>query len=411
MTTSLENRPRILFLDHVGELGGAELCLVDMVRHMKDRSKVVLMSDGPLREVLESMGADVSVLSLAKNVSGVRRASGILRSILAVPHVLLLARKISRIAKEYDLVWANSQKSFVVGCFAASLAGRPLVWHLHDILTADHFSYSNRRIAITLANRYASRVVTVSKAGMQSFIDSKGRPELSCVVYDGIDERGFVPVTASTGSSISIRKEFGIADAPLVGDFGRLTPWKGQDVLIRALPFLKGVHAVFVGDALFSEMEHKESLRSLAEELGVADRTHFAGFRENIADIMSEMDVVAHTSTSPEPFGRVLVEAMLVRRPLIASDAGGPVEIVENGKDGVLVPPGNPTLLAAAIRDVLENKASSQIRVDHAYDTAISRFSLEKFLAGVDAVAAAVAPPSNTALVSDRRTTVWQYHS
>jgi glycosyltransferase involved in cell wall biosynthesis len=382
--------PRILILDHVGALGGAELCLIDMARHAKDRCRIILMANGPLQDSLAAVGADVLVFPLPDRISRVRRYSGFLRGLLAAPHVMRLAWKISRQAKDFDLIWANSQKSFVIGCFVSVLARRPLVWHMHDILTADHFSPSNRKIAVSLANRFAARVVTVSNTGRQSFIDSKGKPELACVVYNGIDAATFGSIPGGAASPSSLRTEFGIGTQPLVGVFGRLTPWKGQDVLIRALPSLPGVHAVFVGEALFNETDYANSLRTLAAELGVSDRSHFAGFRNDVAGAMAEVDLVAHTSTSPEPFGRVLVEAMLARKPLIAAAAGGATEIVSHGHDGVLIPPGNPALLATAILELLENPSASVAILNEGYKTATTKFSLERYLADIDSVIAEV---------------------
>jgi glycosyltransferase involved in cell wall biosynthesis len=387
--------PRILFLDHVGELGGAELCLVDMARHTHGRSKVILMAEGPLQAALAAVDADVAVLRLPGEVSRVRRASGLLRGLLAAPQVMRLAWKIAREAGNFDLIWANSQKAFVVGCFASLLARKPLIWLMHDILTADHFSSTNRRVAVSLANRFAARVVTVSNTSMQSFINSNGNPEIACVVYNGIDPEKFGFVPGSGSASSNLRTEFGIGSRPLVGVFGRITPWKGQDILIRALPALPGVHAVFVGEALFKETQYADSLRTLAVKLGVADRAHFAGFRTNVAGAMAEVDLVAHTSTSPEPFGRVLVEAMLARKPLIASAAGGAAEIISHGHDGVLVPPGNPASLATAILELLENPSATVTLLNEGYQTAITKFSLAGFLARMDAVVAEVMQESS----------------
>jgi len=259
---------------------------------------------------------------------------------------------------------------------------------MHDILTADHFSPSNRKISVTLANYFAARVVTVSIAGEKSFIDSGGRAKLSCVVYNGISASDPLSVSDSLPLRTKLREEFGIGNVRLVGVFGRLTAWKGQHVLIRALPALPGIHAIFVGEALFNENEYADSLRTLAADLGVVDRVHFAGFRSDIAAAMSEVDVVAHTSTSPEPFGRVLVEAMLARRPLIASAAGGAAEIVTDRVDGLLIEPGNPAKLAEAILEVFGNPGAMQKRVEEGYQTAVTKFSLDNFLAGIDAVVA-----------------------
>jgi glycosyltransferase involved in cell wall biosynthesis len=377
---------RILFLDHVAALGGAELCLIDIARHFKGRSRIILMAHGPLENALGAVGADVSVLPLPDEISSIRRSSGFFKGILAAPQVIWLAWKIARQAKQFELIWATSQKAFIIACFVSVVARRPLVWHMHDILTADHFSPSNRRIAVSLANRFASRVVTVSNTARQSFIDSNGKPELVCVVYNGIDAALFGSIPGNVAAAGNLRDEFRIGTQPLVGVFGRLTPWKGQDILIRALPALPGVHAVFVGDALFKETDYADSLRNLAIELGVSDRAHFAGFRTDVAGAMAEVDLIAHTSTSPEPFGRVLVEAMLARKPLIAAAAGGAAEIVSHGHDGVLVPPANPALLATAILELLENPSASVSILNEGYKTATTRFSREKFLANIEAV-------------------------
>ncbi len=392
--------PRVLFLDHVGVLGGAELNLVDMVRHTRYRSHVILLADGPLRPALEAVGGTVTVLGAPAQVSMIRRSSGLLRLLRTIPHVLSLAWKISRHAKQFDVVWANSQKSFVIGAFAAALSRRPLVWHMHDILTADHFSPANRKVAVTLANRFAERVVTVSKSGLQSFLDSGGRPGLGVVVYNGIDPSGFAKTTGDdvreeidqmflpAGRNPTTDKKVKL---PVVGVFGRLTPWKGQDVLIRALPMLPGVRALFVGEALFNEDAYAASLRALVEQLGLSDRVHFTGFRSDVARIMSGVDVVAHTSKSPEPFGRVIVEAMLANKPVIATAGGGAAEIISHGHDGVLVPPGNPALLASAISDMLANPEKASQLASQGTKTATSEFSLDAFLKGIERIMAEAA--------------------
>ena len=121
--------------------------------------------------------------------------------------------------------------------------------------------------------------------------------------------------------------------------FGRLAAWKGQHVFIRALAGVPDLHAVIVGGALFGEEAYEADLKRLCAELGVADRVHFLGFRRDIPRLMRMMDLIVHASTAPEPFGRVLVEAMLARTPLIASRAGGALEIVQDRVSGRLVAP------------------------------------------------------------------------
>jgi len=378
-------RPKVLFLDHVGVLGGAELNLIDMVRAGGPGNHVILMNHGPLVSALESTGIGVTVLPAMTSFSGCRRRGGIFSALKAVPQVLSLARAVSKRAADFDLIWANSQKSFVVGCFAAALSGRPLVWHLRDILSSEHFSFINRKIAVMLANRFATKVITVSKAGLASFQDSGGRLGLGTVVYNGIDPKPFDDSHFRENRE-KLCQEFPIGDAPVVGLFGRLTSWKGQHVLIRALQSLPGVHAIVVGSALFSEDTYADSLRGLATELGVADRIHFTGFRRDIPQLISAVNIVVHTSTAPEPFGRVIVEAMLARRPVIATNAGGAAEIIVDGQNGILTPLSDPQALANAIRGLLEEPERAVALANAGYETAVKDFSLASFLRNIETV-------------------------
>jgi glycosyltransferase involved in cell wall biosynthesis len=140
----------------------------------------------------------------------------------------------------------------------------------------------------------------------------------------------------------------------VVGMIGRITPWKGQHVLIEAFAkaFAGGTEtAVIVGAAMFGEEEvaYEAGLHDLAQSLGVADRVIFRGFREDTWRELVDMDVFVHASTTPEPFGQVIVEAMLAGTPVIAVGAGGPTEIVTDGVTGVLYPPADVDALAEAL--------------------------------------------------------------
>ena len=129
--------PSVLYLDHVGFLGGAELSLIDMCRFRPAADHVLLMSDGPLRTALEATGVGVPLLRASRRLTRFRRESGILAALQALPHVIYMACQIAKKSKPYDLLWANSQKSFIISCFAVLLTRQPLVWHLRDILSAD----------------------------------------------------------------------------------------------------------------------------------------------------------------------------------------------------------------------------------------------------------------------------------
>jgi glycosyltransferase involved in cell wall biosynthesis len=373
---------RVLFLDQAGVLSGAELCLLDIARHYADSSKVLLFTDGPFRERLQQYGVAVEVLPASRAVSGISRAGNRTQDLLAVPGVSKLAWRVARLARGYDVLYANSQKALVVGALAGKLASKPVIWHLHDMLTADHFSRTHRGLGVALANRMVARVIANSRATAAAIVESGGRAERVRVVYNGIDPGPFAAVGPTEVDAL--RKELDLIGIPVVGAFGRLAPWKGQHVLLEALVRLPEVHALLVGEALFGENAYVGALHEQARALGVANRVHFLGFRQDVPQLMRLSDVVVHTSIAPEPFGRVIVEGMLTRKPVVATRAGGATELIEDGVSGVLVPPGDVRILAGVLTNLLEENSRSRALAEAGYAAASERFSLQAMLEGVE---------------------------
>ncbi len=392
MTSGL-HAPGVLFVDHTAELGGAELFLLDLARRYPADRRVVLFSDGPLRSRLEAADVPVEVLAGSRSVLEVRRDGGG-AGLATGAAVFRLAVRLARRARGADVLFANSQKALVVGALAAALARRPLVWYLHDILSAEHFSAGHRRLVVALANRFASRVVCNSEATREAFVAAGGKEEKTSVVYNGIDPAPFDEV--SEADARRLRDELDLGDGPVVGVFSRLAEWKGQHVLLDALASVPGAQALLVGDALFpADHAYAERLRERASEPDLAGRVRFVGFRDDVPALMKACDVLAHTSVTAEPFGRVIVEGMLAGRPVVASDAGGAREIVRDGKTGRLVTPGDPAALAAALSDMTQNPERTRTLSVTARGEALRRFSPEAMIRGVVRAAAdaAAGPP------------------
>jgi glycosyltransferase involved in cell wall biosynthesis len=341
--------PRILFVNHASVLSGAELYLIDAVRAFRSTSHVVLFESGPLQKRLRDDNISVEVLPTPASFLNVETSDGWRSAVSAVPALLRLTLQLARRAREYDLLYANSQKAFLVAGLAGLLIRRPVIWNLHDVLTADHFSPLNRRVAVGWANLFADRVIVNSEATKSAFIQSGGSPEKTTIVYNGFDPTPFE--TVSEKEIQKVRRELGIQGVACVGVFSRLAPWKGQHVLLDTLAEVPDVHALIVGDALFEDgASYARSLREQAKRLGLMDRVHFLGFRSDIPVLMKAVDAVVHTSTAPEPFGRVIVEGLLAGRPVIATKAGGADEILDDPETGWLVPSGDATALADTLR-------------------------------------------------------------
>jgi glycosyltransferase involved in cell wall biosynthesis len=369
-------RPRVLFLDHTGALGGAELCLLDIAGHFRETSAVALMADGPFRQKLESHGVKTLLLESAASLHQVKRGSRI-PSAGAAAAVVQSARAVAQLSRGYDIVYANSQKAFVVGGLAAMFLRRPLIWHLHDILDPQVFSRLNIGVDVFLANRLAARVIANSRATAGALRACGGRRATIDIVYNGLDPA--VADAVSDEDATAARRALGIGDATVIGVFGRLAPWKGQDVAIRALALLDVrplAHLVIVGDALFGEEAYAARLRALVDETGLRDRVHFLGFRSDVATLMRAVDILVHTSTSPEPFGRVIAEGMLAERPIVATAGGGASEIVSPGVTAWQVRPNNPEELAAALREVIDDPLRARAVAKAGRNSALERFTL-----------------------------------
>jgi glycosyltransferase involved in cell wall biosynthesis len=363
---------KILFLDQSGKPGGAELCLLDIAKPYRDRSLVGLFVDGTFKTILEQHKIPVEVL--ATQAIQVRKESSFLQALGSLQQILPLIIKVVKTACDYDLIYANTQKALVIGALVSFFARRPLVYHLHDILSKEHFSQTNRCIAVTLANRFASLVIANSQASQIAFIQAGGHPEITTVVYNGFDPKTYQTCEDEVKQ---LQQKLELAGKFVVGHFSRLAPWKGQHILITALAKCPPeVTAILVGDALFGEQDYVQQLHQQVAALGLENRVKFLGFRSDIPQLMAVCDLITHTSISPEPFGRVIVEAMLSAKPVVAAKGGGATELVEHGVNGFLVTPGEPEELAQVINTCVLETENSQTIANHARIAASQRFDV-----------------------------------
>jgi glycosyltransferase involved in cell wall biosynthesis len=149
---------------------------------------------------------------------------------------------------------------------------------------------------------------------------------------------------------------------------------------------MDGVQAVIVGGALFGQDAYETRIREQASRLGLDGRVRFLGFRSDVPELMASMDAVAHTSVVAEPFGRVVVEAMMCGRPVVATRGGGVTEIIRDGETGLLVPPGDASALAAALGCILSQPALAERLAQQGREDVSRRFSLEETCRSVSAL-------------------------
>jgi glycosyltransferase involved in cell wall biosynthesis len=339
-----DSRLKVVYLDHVAQLSGGEIALLRLLPHLdRVNPHVILGEDGPLVGELHLAGISTEVLPFGDVARRLRKASvltGAITPRIAATTAAYVARLAARLRHlRPDLVHTNSLKAGVYGSLAANLAGIPVIWHVRDRISEDYLPRPAVSLVRRMSRHLASAVVANSRSTMQTLV----APTNPLVVYSVLPEvMGHVPVTQrATGGPLT----FGIV--------GRLSPWKGQDVFLRAFAaaFPRGEErAVVVGGALFGEDEYARSLPALAAALGIADRVELRGHRPDVWEELSRIDVLVHASVTPEPFGQVILEGMAAGVPVIAAGAGGPAEILEHNVTGLLYAQANADELAAAMR-------------------------------------------------------------
>jgi glycosyltransferase involved in cell wall biosynthesis len=355
-------RPRVVYLDHVARLSGGEIALLRLLPHLDAVDvHVILGEDGPLATRLQQAGVSVEVLPLAPAARDLRRdsarAGGVpLRTAWETArYTLRLARRLRRIAP--DLVHTNSLKSGVYGAFAARLARVPVVWHLRDRIAEDYLPGSATRVLRRLVPRLSAGVLANSQATLDTLGRTGSLP--AWVIPDCVE-------TPPPGA-----REH---DRPVTfGLLGRVAPWKGQDLFLRAFAtaFPSGSErARIIGTAMFGEEDYERGLLALARDLGVEGRVDFRGFREDIWGELGSLDVLVHASLIPEPFGQVVLEGMAAGLPVLAPAAGGPAEVIDDGRTGELFPSGDEQALAAAMRSLAADPGRRRALGDAAREAA-----------------------------------------
>lgn len=381
-TPGAGHAPRILAIDQSGVLGGAELSLLEIVKALRSRIEVVLFDDGPFRTALDTAGVNVEVLDSGA-LREVRKQGGTPPLGQALKGMAALVRATVARARGADVIYANTQRAMVIGAIAGRLVRRPVVWHLRDIVSAEHFGSKQLKIIKWCARLGLAHVIANSAASAQAFAELTGFDAKRIdVVFNGISAEPFDALRDVPKAVLRARLNLP-QDAFLVGSFSRLARWKGQHVLLEAMVLNPHMHAVLVGAPLFGEDPYEVELRAFVAAHQLGERVHFLGFQHDIAACMCAVDAVVHTSITPEPFGRVIVEGMLAQRPVVAARAGGVLEIIDDHDNGLLCTPGDAHALADTLAELRSNDDMRGGLVRNGYRTALKRFGAANYVDGV----------------------------
>ena len=374
---------RCAFVNHYSGYGGAEFMLLRLLERL-DRSRVVPIvfaaTDGLLVEEARALGVDTRVvpvspalLEVARGGSGSR--GGALAAAAALPVASLrLAREIAR--ARTDVVVTNSAKAHVYGSLAGWLARRPVVWRIHDTMDSADFAGSTRKLLLEIGRRVPRRVLAVSDACGLPLIQGGIPAERVTTLYNGID----LAVLRADASRLGVSTSNGMAT---IGSIGRLTPMKGHEVVIDAAARLlhQGVQARFIiaGAPAREAPEHLAALRERVERLGIADRVELISPFDDLATVLSALDVLVHASVLPDSLPTTVIESMALGKPVVATYLGGVPELVRDNETGFLIPPNDPIRMAEVVAGLIAAPETRASVGRAAFEEASARFDIDVF--------------------------------
>ena len=382
-------RKRILYcegnLDN--SVGGSHFSLFYLVESL-DKSRyeplIVFHRENRLIPMYQQAGLETrifpyrSALRLAptlKRLPGIGRLFQLILNILNIFRMIVLpglrcARYLKR--NRIDLVHLNNtmvrNHHWMLG---ARLAGVKCISHERGI--NENISWISRVFA-----RHLAAIVCIS-VSVRDNLQAQGIGEGKLViVHNGLDPKK-VQVKVNPAE---IKGKYAItATSPVIGIVGNIKEWKGQAVVVRAVTRLRDrwpdIRCFLVGDTDV-ERDYEEKLRILIREHGLQDNIIFTGYQSNVADFLNVMDIVIHASVLPEPFGRVLLEGMAMRKPIIGSRGGAVPEIVQEGVTGFMFTPGDDAELARCMALLLEDKDRARTLGENGYRRASQEFGIER---------------------------------
>ena len=349
---------KVLYVNQTGQMSGAERSLMTLLDGLA----------GSVEEVLACPPGELSAAAVAAAIDAIpirgTQASFRLHLVQTTRGLLDIARSARELRRimsrtRPDLVHANTTRAALLALAARRRGGPPVIAQIRDWVPDGRFSrfvlrfIAKRADAIVANSRYVARLFDGLPVR---------RPVLA--IHNPVDFSELVP-GGSQGEAV--RRELGLdAQAVVLAVVAQITPWKAQDDAIRTVAELvsagRAVDLLLVGSAKFGgegtqydNLGFERELRALAVELGVAERVQFLGERDDVGAVLAATDVLLLPSWR-EAFGRIAVEAMAMEVPVVATDIGGPPEIVRADLDGLLLAPRQPALWAQKLQPLVDDR-------------------------------------------------------
>lgn len=391
------NQPRrkIAFIESVAAMGGVQFSTLYLAQHLDPSlwgASVICPEEGDLTEACRRDGIQVrlvdqpSLRSTSFRVGKNARVPNPFAWLWNSQAMLIAARRLARDFQQQrpDLVVTKGLFPHFYGGLAARKLNIPCVWHAQDFISERSLGVYRRYFG--LAARVLPDHIIVDGAAIGRQLPSSIQQRIS-VIHNGVDANIFRPSL----DGASVRAELGLpADAFVIGNVARITPWKGQHHLLEAFAQVAheapNTYLLFVGDPVFDTDTYQRQLLSLTAKLDLNERVRFAGYRHDIPEVLSAMDIFAFTSVEKDTSPLALLSAMSCGLPIVAFDIEGVRELAEKDEHLLTVPVAEAGALAKALLTLIRDSQLRSRLGRSVRRLAESRFSLERYVAQIEEV-------------------------
>lgn len=256
------------------------------------------------------------------------------------------------------------------------------IWHVHEILESPKFIAKTFRF---LLNRKTNSEIIFNSKATQKFWNIKTS---NTVVWNGIEPY-------SQEKNTTFREKFGFQpEAVIIALIGRISRWKGQQLLLEAFHKLEKTHTqaqlLFVGSPPEGQEHFLHELKQKIENFDLKTKVTIIPFQENIETIWQTIDIAVVPSTEPEPFGMVAIEAMMAAKPVVAANHCGLQEIIEDNKTGFFFTPNNVEDLQEKLAVLIENVEMRKTFGENGLKRATSVFSTKNYIQSIEKILIAI---------------------
>ena len=371
----------ILIIHQSAELYGSDKTMLYFLSEL-DKTKylpiIVLPFDGPLKIELEKNNIKVVIAPVLKLYRKMFTPKNIFKFIKEYYKGIKILNALNKEYK-FDLVYTHTLAA-LIGILFAKKRNIKHLWHVQEIIAKPKvFNFLFKKILSLDCNH---KVVYDSIATMNFWIENNLKlTEKSEAVWNGIETKNSKSFTDAELNEVRENYFFATNNEIVIALVGRINSWKGQQLLLQSFKTViekhKNIKLVYLGSAPPNQTIFETELRNKIKEYNLESNVILIPFQKEIEKFWNSIDIAVVPSTEPEPFGMVVIEAMLAKKPVIASNHGGPTEIVVENETGLLFEPNNHNSLSDALEKLIQDEQLRKLYGANGFKRVHNTFSLE----------------------------------